>query len=168
MRGRSFISAALVSAVLVAGGFRSEAAGKRNTRWVESSLQADVTADDSDKTFTVPAGKSWVLLSAYVRLVTTATAGNRQMVVSLTNASDAELLTIRAGAVQAASLTRFYNFGPDLGDLTAFRDTDSLTNPFPVGLALPAGFKVRVRDKAAIDAAADDMDVRLLVEELVE
>ena len=144
------------------------AAGKRNTRGLETSLQADVTADDSDKTFTVPAGKSWVLQSVYVRLVTMATVGNRQMEVKLTDGSNNELLTIRAGAVQAASLTRFYNFGPDFGDLTAFRDTDSLTSPFPVGLTLPTGFKVRVFDKAAIAAAADDMDVRILVEELVE
>lgn len=140
----------------------------RNTRWLQASLQSEVTANDSDKTFTVPTGKSWGINSVYVKLVTTATVGNRQVEVKITDGSDNELLTIRAGAVQAASLTRFYNFAAGLPDLTAFRDTDALSNPLPTQLVLPAGYKVRVFDKAAADAAADDMDVRILVEELVE
>lgn len=154
---------AVVACVLTA-----PAAAARNTRWLQASLQADVTANDSDKTLTVPAGKSWRVMSVYVRLVTTATVGNRQIEVKATDGSDAELLTVRAGAVQAASATRFYNFATGVPDLTAFRDTDALSNPLPRDLILPAGFKLRVRDKAGIDAAADDMDVRVLVEELVE
>src|SRR5262245_34165994 len=143
-------------------------AGKRSTRWIEAVLQADVALNSSSKTFTVPAGKSWVVLAIYAKLLSTATVGNRQMEVKLQRAASHDLFIQRAGINQAASLTRFYMFGPDLGDLTAFRDTDLLTTPLPNGATLPAGFKVLVRDKAAVDAAADDMDVRLLVEELTE
>lgn len=143
-------------------------AGKRTTRWREATQQANVALDNSSKTFTVPAGKSWRLNSVYVKLVSTATVGNRQMEVKLQDASGNDLLIMRAGAVQAASLTRFYMFAAGLPDLTAFRDTDLLTNPLPTEVVLPEGFKIVVRDKAAIDAAADDMDVRILVEELIE
>jgi len=34
----------------------------------------------------------------------------------------------------------------------------------PANLVLPAGYKVRVYDSAAIDPAADDMAVNMLVE----
>ena len=44
-------------------------------------LQADEAANDSDKSFTVPAGRMWELTSIWVELVSTATVGNRQMVV---------------------------------------------------------------------------------------
>ncbi|MCI0352273.1 MAG: hypothetical protein L0Z53_22880 [Acidobacteriales bacterium] len=138
----------------------------RTTRWLTATLQSDVAANDSDKTFTVPASTTWSVNTIFVKLVSTATAGNRQIEVKITDGSDVEILTIRAGAVQAASLTRFYNFGHGLADLTAFRDTDALSNPLPRQLVLPAGYKIRVRDKTAVDAAADDMDVHLLIEEM--
>lgn len=141
--------------------------GKRNTRWLESSQQSEVTDNDSDKTFTVPTGKSWRILSVHVRLVTTATVGNRQIEVRLTDDSNNNIGHAPAGAVQAASLTRHYTFAPGLADLTGFRDTDKLTTPLP-DVVLPAGYKVRIFDTAAVDAAADDMHVRMLVEELVE
>lgn len=142
-------------------------AGRRNTRWLEASLQADAANDDSDKTFTVPSGKSWRVLTVFVNLTTTATVGNRQVEVRYTNGADSAVAVMSAGAVQAASLARNYTFGLGLADLTAFRDTDKLTGPLP-DAALPEGYKVRVYDRAAVDAAADDMHVRVLVEELVE
>jgi hypothetical protein len=127
------------------------------------SLQAEEALNDSDKTFTVPAGTEWEILTIYVELATTATVGNRQLAIRFTDGSDDIIGQIRAGAVQAASLTRIYQFGVGLPDLTAFRDTDFLSTPLPDGLVLPAGYKVRILDKAAIDAAADDMDVQMMV-----
>lgn len=126
------------------------------------ALVADVTDDDSDKTFTVPASTEYQLLSVLVNLVSTATAGNRQIVVLVTTGADVVIAEIPAGVVQAASLTRRYTFGVGNPDLLAFRDTDVLLTPLPV-LCLPAGYKVRVYDNAAIDAAADDMHVQMLV-----
>lgn len=126
------------------------------------STQADAANDDSDKTFTVPADTEWQVLSIYVTLTTTATAGNRQMAVRFLDASNNIIGGVRAGAVQAASLTRIYQFAPGIPQDIAFRDTDYLgVSMMPMVLA--PGQKIQVLDKAAIAVAADDMVVRIQV-----
>ena len=132
-----------------------------NAGWTPS-LQAEETADDSDKTFTVTASQEWEIQSIWVELVTTATAGNRQIVVEIQDDAPDVIGQFRAGAVQAASVTRYYMFSPQVGDLTSFRDTDFLSTPIPP-LVLPAGYKIRVYDKAVVDAAADDMVVQMMI-----
>lgn len=127
-------------------------------------LVSDTANDDSDKTFTVPSGKTWEIKWVWVELVTTATVGNRQIVVvALDNANDV-IATVNAGAVQAASITRNYLFAHHVGDLTSFRNTTYLTNPIPEFI-LPQAFAIRVYDIAAVAAAADDMVVHMLVRE---
>jgi hypothetical protein len=139
----------------------------RNTRWVNIVQSVDTALNDSDKTITVPAQKQWVLKSLYAKLISTATVGNRQLDVLITDAADNIFAKFVAGAVQAASLTREYLFAPQQPQETAF--TGGLMLRALAGeLTLPAGYKIRVFDSAAIDAAADDMDVRLLVEEQVD
>lgn len=141
---------------------RVNSRGELMDGWI-ATLQSEEVVDDSDKTFTVPAGTEWEILSIYVEYISTATAGNRQVAIRFTDGADDIIGQVRAGIAQAASLTRFYQFGVGLADLTAFRDTDFLMTPLPRGLVLPAGYKVRVFDKAAIAAAADDMDVQMIV-----
>lgn len=140
---------------------RSNSRGELMDGWI-ATLQSEEALNDSDKTFTVPAGTEWELSTISVELVSTATVGNRQMEIRITDGSDDVIGRVRAGIVQAASLTRNYMFGVGLPDLAAFRDTDLLMTPLPA-LVLPAGYKIRVLDKAAIDAAADDMDVQMMV-----
>ena len=129
--------------------------------------QTETTADDSDKSFTVPTGKRWIVNSIYVELTSTATVGNRQLEITVNSAASADVLSIaaRAGAVQAASLTRYYTFATGVADLTSFRDTDFLTTPLGAPLEMDAGEVLRVRDKGptgtGIDAAADDMIVHV-------
>ncbi len=123
---------------------------------------ADTDDNDSDKTFTVPADTEYQLLSILVDLVTSADAGDRQLTVLITTAADVVIAEIPAGVVQAASLTRRYTFGVGNPDLLAFRDTATLLTPLPV-LVLPAGYKIRIYDNNAVAAAADDMDVQMLV-----
>ena len=127
------------------------------------SLQAEETANDSDKTLTVPANTIWQVLWIWVELVSTATVGTRQMTVQILDAAADVVMTLKAGATQAASLTRNYCFAPALADLTAFRDTSFLMTPLPPTVILPAGYGVRVYDSAAVDAAADDMVVQMMV-----
>ena len=110
-----------------------------------AELQSEETLNDSDKTFTVPAGAEWELMTIYVELTSTGTAGNRQMAIQFLDSADDVIGQVRAGAVQAASLTRYYMFGVGLVDLTGFRDTDFLMTPLPE-IVLPAGFKVKVFD----------------------
>jgi len=139
----------------------------RTTPFPNIIQKSDVLADDSDKTFVVPAGKQWGLRSVYAKLVTTATAGNRQLDVLLTDGSDNIVAKFVAGAVQAASLTREYVFAPQHPQETAF--TGGLMLRALAGdVVLPTGYKVRIFDSAAIAAAADDLDLRLLVEEMTD
>lgn len=141
---------------------RSNSRGELMDGWI-ASLQVDEANDDSDKALTVPAGTEWEILSIWVELISTATAGNRQIVVEFQDSASDVIGQVRAGAVQAASLTRNYMFAPGLVDLTAMRDTDFLMTPLPSRFVLPTGYKVRVFDKAAIAAAADDMNIQMMV-----
>jgi len=123
---------------------------------------SDETANDSDKSFTVPASTEWQILTIWVELTTTGTAGNRQLVIETQDGSaDVTGQPMRAGVTQAASLTYYYQFGPALADLTALRDTDWLMSPIPPTLLLPAGHVLRIYDNNAVDAAADDMIVHI-------
>ena len=122
------------------------------------SLVSDETADDSDKViYTCPASTEAQVLWLWVELTTDATVGDRQIVVEIQDSANDVIGQFRAGAVQAASLTRYYMFGASMADLMAFRDTDWLMTPLPPGLILRAGDQVRVYDNNAVAAAADDM-----------
>lgn len=124
----------------------------------------DEALDDSDKEFTVPAGKIWEILSVYVKLISTATVGNRRIVILLRDAANKVLSGCAAGATQAASLTYEYFFGATLPAQAAVVN-NMLLAPLPFGLQLTAGKKVRVYDVAAIAAAADDMTVNMVYAE---
>jgi len=132
------------------------------TAWTPRLL-ADETTGDSDKTFTVDTDKHWKPLTIWVELTTSATVGNRQLAVQFLDSASDVIGGIVVGAVQAESTTRNYIIGVGLPDLTAFRDTDFLMTPLPENLRLPAGYQVRIYDNKAIDAAADNMIVQMLV-----
>ena len=124
-------------------------------------ITEDVALNDSDKSFTVPTDEEWDVLTVQVELISTADVGNRQIAVEAQGAGSEVLGRWLAGVVQAASVTNRYNFGPGLADQTTLR-TLELTTPMP-RLRLGPGMVLRVFDLAAIAAAADDMEVRLLV-----
>ena len=125
------------------------------------ALQAEETANDSDKTFTVPAGTEWQILSIWVELASSADVGARQMTVQMLDSADDVIGQFKAGATQAASLTYLYMFAPGLELMSAVVGT-YLSFPLPP-MFLPAGFKVRVYDSAAVAAAADDMVIQMMV-----
>lgn len=120
----------------------------------------DAALDNSNKTFTVPAGEMWKLNWAHITLISTATVGNRQMEMQIFDASNNLMMSVSAGTTQAASLTRDYHFMQGTDRETAFVASE-LQTPFPADLYLPAGWKIRFRDSAAIAAAADDMTVAM-------
>lgn len=125
-------------------------------------VQEDLAADDSDKTFTVPSGEQWEILSVQAQLISTTTVGDRQMMVEAQGSGSEILFRSMVGAVQAESLTRRYNFGRDAADQSAFVN-DELMTPLP-RLILGPAMVLRIVDIAAVDAAADDMEVRVLVD----
>ena len=120
----------------------------------------DASANDSDKTFIVPTNTRWLINWIHIALVTTATVGNRQIKLEILDAADNVRMDSHAGVVQAASLTRHYEYMKGIFREAAFID-DAIQVPLPTDLAIPAGWKVRVYDSAAVDAAADDMTVSI-------
>ena len=136
--------------------------GKGTPKWAR-----DATLNDSDKSFTVPAGKIWVLKRVYAQLVCTATVGNRLLQATFTNGTDIVFMSPKTGNI-TASQTGVLVFGYDIyGSATAVQYAPKLdtTSPnviaaFSTGeLVLPAGYVMRVYDSAAVDAAADDLTV---------
>lgn len=127
------------------------------------SLQVDEAANDSDKTLTVPASTEWEVLTIWLEFATTGTATVRQMVVEFQDDSGDVIFQMRAGATQDVSLTYYYAFGQAFGaEITSVRDSDFLYMPLPK-IILPAGYKIRIYDNNAVDAAADDLNIQMLV-----
>lgn len=122
------------------------------------SIYRDAAANNSSKIVTVPANKVWMLSGVYAELASTATVGNRQMTMELNDGTNV-IGAAPAGAVQAASLTRQYEWYPGAVSLTAFAGTHLTTGTF-CGILRP-GYQVKVYDSAAVDAAADDLTIVL-------
>ena len=124
-------------------------------------LTEDVTLNDSDKSFVVPAEQMWEVLSVRALLATTVVAGARQMAVEVQGTGGEILGQYVAGATQIENLTNRYTFAPGLTDQNTRRSSE-LTTPLPSRLILGPAMILRVYDIAAIDAAADDLEVRIL------
>lgn len=127
------------------------------------TLLSSTVTNDSDVTFELKSNKTHTVQSIWVELAATATVGNRQIEIQFQDPTGDVIGVIRAGVVQAESLTRKYFFGGAL-DITSFRDTDLLMVAMPA-IKLDANFKIRVFDNNAIAAAADDMVVHILIDE---
>jgi len=125
------------------------------------SLVNDATANDSDKTFAVPASTVWEPQFVVVTLVTTATVGNRKMRLEIGDGTD--LWWFKEWTpLQAASLTRNYFTAIGLPDDAAFDANGRARMELEPRFALGAAWTVRLFDVNAIAAAADDMTVRVL------
>lgn len=124
---------------------------------------SDVAVNDSDKTFTIPSGKQWKLLYGEVVLTSTATVGNRRMSVQFRDENNNVLYLIEAINTQAPSATERYALGQfgDVGESVATRHL----LPIPNEAILLENFDIRILDSVAVDPAADDMTIRLMVEE---
>ncbi len=142
--------------------FQVDALGRLITRdRATPSLQTDTTVNDSDKTFSVPAATEWTIQSIQVNFISTSTAGARQLTIEIQDASSNVIALIKAGVTQIASLTYDYLFAPGVPDITAVRDLTVMT-PMPIMTLLPS-YVIRIYDSAVIDAAADDMTMRMLI-----
>lgn len=128
----------------------------------------DATANDSDKSFTVPAGKAWKLNSIEAALVCTATVGTRLCGGEIFDASGNAIArsSYVAPTASQSGILRWVAGG--VSNTTGWRTligangTDAnaaVRDTLPDTVILTAGFVVRVRDYAAIDAAADDLTV---------
>lgn len=125
-------------------------------------LLSDTDLNDSNKTFTVPTGFIYEILFGSVELTTSATAGNRQIIMKITDPNDVEVISLHAGATQTASNTKTYNFVQGVPRDTSFVD-GTMNIPLSDELVALPGYKIVIYDSAAVDAAADDMTVQLMV-----
>ena len=139
----------------------------RTTPWQNLVAVSDVTNDDSDKMFAVPAGKQWVLQWIYVTLACSATVGNRAIWINIMDAANNVIYKLYGGAVVTATNSGLFSFAPGNPDETSFTST-YIRRSLPFPFALPGGYKIQVHDLAAVDATHDDMTVRMLVEERSE
>lgn len=124
------------------------------------SLEQDLTADDSDKTFTVPSESLWLIKYIWVELVTSGTVGNRQLVLELQDAASDVIWRAYSPVTQAASLTYNYAFFPGAPHTTSLIASEYMPISIPP-IILAASQKVHIYDKAAIAAATDDMVVHM-------
>lgn len=90
---------------------------------------------------TVPTGAKWKLLGFIATFTTDATAGNR--VTSLA-ADDGTTIYVRASSQfsHGASAANVYSWAPGITNPAA-HNANPIQSPFPVGLQLPAGHRIR-------------------------
>lgn len=124
----------------------------------------DVALNDSDKTIIVPSGKQWKILYGQVAFTTTAEVGGRRISFRVRDASNNILYIVDALNAQTAGLSEQYSYG-QFGEPSEGVSGRQLL-PIPVNLILSEDFNIRILDSSAIDAAADDLLIRLVVEEI--
>lgn len=90
--------------------------------------------------------------SLAVRYTSDANAGNRQIRMYLLSDEDVEARDTHAGAVQAASVDRHYDFSTGIFRETAFVD-GAIQVPFPFSFYIPPGWKLKVADASDVSAA---------------
>lgn len=88
-----------------------------------------------------------------------ATVGNRQVRAVMYDSSDNLIWDSHAGAVQAASLTRHYEWMPGIYRETSFVD-DSIQVPFPSDMEVPANYYFKVFDNTNV-SASDSMVITM-------
>jgi len=123
-------------------------------------VKSDVTINSSAKTIVVPAHEQWKIHSLIAKLVSTATAGNRALRLSIRKPDDTVIFQTDALNTQAASLTYFYNFMPGAAN-EDHQAKKWFQNGLPTECYVPAGYKIKIEDVTAVDAAADDMDIHI-------
>lgn len=104
------------------------------------------------------------ILSMHLAYTSTATAGNRLIQLTPTDAAGVNMGHVHPGSYQAAGNVYHYYFLPGI-----FRETVSavaetgvdgtIQVPIPNQLIIPVGGTLNLQDVEAVDAAADDMVV---------
>ena len=126
-------------------------------------LQSDIAANDSDKTFTVPADTQWRVKWIWVEYTSDGNAGARQLAIEIQDDTADVIAQMSVGITQAASLTYNYLLAPNVTELAALRDATYLTTIMPEWI-LPEAHVVRVWDNNAVSAAGDDVIIHMMVE----
>jgi hypothetical protein len=130
------------------------------TEWAIDLIENN-DENNSDKLFTVPPVTEWELLWIYVSYTSSSAAGNRQLEIQLQSSASNTIAQWQTDIIQPENLTYNYLISSGIPDLSFLRDGEYLTTPMPGNAFLSAGQKIRVWDNNAVDAAADDMGVKI-------
>ena len=129
--------------------------------------ESDTTADDSDKTFTVPANRQWRPVTIFVDLGTTATSGNRLMRIDFGDGTNV-IYRVTSAFEHIPSLQTYYCFSrSDSDSKTPSSIGGTVYDTFPKDMILLAAYTIRVYDSLVVDVAADDMTVRMMIDERI-
>ena len=126
-----------------------------NRRAGQLFVAVDSALNDSDKAITVPAGQIWEIREVFVTFTASAVVGDRVLVCCVHDGTEVLSAIPSNGILQAASTTYRYAFG---GNWWSNTGSDDYTLPLPIH-TLYSGWYIRVYDRNAVDAAADDMTV---------
>ena len=128
------------------------------SRYGTPVLLTDVVANDSDKTFTVPAGERWNICGITIRLVTTVTVGNRYPGIYI-NDGVVDVYQQYAGPEAASNNFWVYAVPGVTYNPGTFVNGSAMLGPLPIPCIMQPGYTIRCWDVVAIDPAADDMSV---------
>jgi hypothetical protein len=129
------------------------------TEW-RVSLTQDITVNDSDKMFTVPANTEWEILWIWIQYTSSATPNPRQLEVQIQD-SGSTIAQWQTGITQTENLTYNYLFSVGVPDLLALRDTNYLMTPLIGAAYLTGGQSIHIWDNNAVDPTGDDMLVQI-------
>lgn len=112
----------------------------------------------NDKIIAVPTNEYWELLGVHITLLTTGTAGTRQVDVQIRDAGDVILTTLRFGETQIASLTKRYSAA--LGLVTEVHIAGAMLFAQLPTFQLVEAMDIRAFDNADVDVL-DTLDLRV-------
>lgn len=122
------------------------------------------TVDGDEVLLTCGTGLLIEILQIHVLYTSSATAGNRRLLLTVQDDTDTEVADYHAGAQQAASVARHYTYARGIARENNFIDT-SLHVAIPFGTVLLPGWDLKLEDTNAVDVSGDSAVVNILYQE---
>jgi len=127
----------------------------------------DATANDSDKSITVPAGKKWRINYIHAEIACSATVGNRQLWMTMTDGTNVILVPPKLSAMAAfstavielATSATFTSTAAQVPLFSGVAPTQAERFPIPPDLVLLPGYVIRAYDTQAVAVAEDDLTI---------
>ncbi len=129
----------------------------------------DATLNDSDKNIiTVPTGKIIEPLWLIAEIYCTATVGNRNLLMTISNGANVIFVSGSSGAITASQNGQLrLHFNTSVGAYTTatyslvLAGINASRSEGVPRMLLPAGYIIRIYDITAVDAAQDDLTITM-------
>lgn len=130
--------------------------------WLWTPLSIIDNSVGANKVVTVPTGKQWEVLSLSAKIQTTATVGNRTVLIGIDNGTvNEDILSVQAPSV-AASTFDFLALGMSYPKDTAYDSNKRFLFPIPKTI-LNAGDHIRLKDNSTVDLVNDTITYHIRV-----